>query len=100
MYAKQIDGTFIELDHDTAATILKVPEFHKVPEGQDQDERSMRRRRAEIFDEDHPDVQAFIKKQAEYLADVKRKEALRNEAKLAIAKSANLTEDQMLALFG
>jgi len=58
------------------------------------------RRRIALVDEGHPEVQEFLKQQAEYLSETKRKEELRNEAKLAIAKSAGLTEEQIGALFG
>lgn len=92
------DSEFISIQETDAAQFKQIPEFYDkspdIPE-----ELWGTRRRVEIFDEDHPAVQAFIKKQAEYLAGVKRNEELRNEAKIAIAKSAGLTEDQIGALF-
>jgi len=93
------DNGFMSISEEDAAQLKKIPEFYDkspdVPE-----ELWGTRRRVEIFDEGHPEVQEFLKKQSEYISEAKRKEELRNEAKLAIAKSAGLTEGQIGALFG
>ena len=77
--------------------LMEVPEFYEKSEDVPEALRGQRRR-AELFEEDHPEVQDYLKSQDAALTQEKKLAELRSEAKAVLAKATGLTAEQIQIL--